>query len=99
MYIGLQSTIYSRHILLELSFSWQVFEKYNELQISGKSAQWEIVCSTRMDGRKDRPYKANILFFAILWTRLKSASTKNTFVALYLATQYEYATYGHKQEA
>ena len=50
----MQSARYSRQILMELEFSWQMLKKYSKYQNSRKFVKWERSCSIWTDGRTDR---------------------------------------------
>jgi hypothetical protein len=51
IYIFIESTCYSYQILKKYGFSQQISKKILKYQISRKSAQWELSCSKRIDGR------------------------------------------------
>jgi hypothetical protein len=56
------STRYSCHISIQLEFSWQVFEKYYNIEFHENPSSGSWVCSTRTDGQTDRHNEANSRF-------------------------------------
>jgi len=62
---------YSCRVSIKLELSLHGFDNFFKYQISWKSVQWELSCSTRRDGRTDM--KLMVRFFAILRTCLITA--------------------------